>query len=124
MKWCRLEGGEGLSDVGPLRDVNGKEICLRNLDAVRGKGCLNKHCPKSHNPAHINISDLKRSGACLEKEGLYHCLCDTHSSTFLWQNERFIEELFQRMSLKRHMTVRHVRVVLKCNGNLAVMCPK
>eukprot|EP01042_Synura_sphagnicola_P007479 gene7479-9576_t len=28
MKWCRLEGGEGLSDVGPLRDIHGKEICL------------------------------------------------------------------------------------------------
>ena len=93
----------------PCFDEEGREVCARSIESVKGRGCGDRHCTKSHKSIVIDASLLAEGDACLELKNLLLCVADVHSPAFLWKNERYIEELFSSLSVKRHMDCRSVR---------------
>lgn len=105
VKWCRLEGGDGVN-VGPLLDSSGKELCRRHLTRLRGKGCGDRYCQLSHGGLHLDYKVLDTAGACLELKCLELVVTELCSPLFLWQYERNIHALFTAFSTKRIMVGR------------------
>ena len=102
-QYARLCHGEQ-ARILPLLNENGKPLCLRYLN----NDCQDAYCTASHGDVYYDTDEVEYQECGLE----FKCFCiivsQVFSTKYLWQNERYIEELFNAYSIERSWMQRKV----------------
>lgn len=112
IKWAKTpEGLPVLSYSIPCVDKDGNQVCTRFLELK----CEYPHCAKPHTlPVYDYKFLTKAKESAIDLVSFYGIITFIFSSTFLWKNEVYINELFQFYCTVRKTCVRVVSLGEHC----------